>query len=442
MTEQLRWRLRWRLSLLWLLEWGITGALLTYLPLYFTKHGLPLEETGPLLAVGAVGLWVAPIVTGQICDRWMNMERYLSVAHLCGGITLLIIPVAVQAGWFDLVFWLLGLFAALYLPTMPLASALTFRHLPQPELQFGKVRIWGTVGWVLSGVGLSVWLQWNDAQHWLRETIPATEQIVLQVDRLFRQLPGPTSDDAFHIAAVLSFVLSSFCVFLPATPPARTARGRFAPFAVLKMFCNRSFVVLTIFSFLLALVIPLYSLAVPPLLEQQHFHADWVPAVMTIGQISEFPALLLLPWCLRRWGLRGTFLLGIAAWAVRYALFAAEPPVSITLFGVALHGVCHVFVIIVIQLYVDAHCPPDKRASAQNLFAFLTLGVAMPIGLLLSRPLVQASRDGAGDVVHFSRVFGIPSLLLTVAMCLFWLTFPKVEQEFPSVGERNAPPGA
>ncbi|MCA9052712.1 MAG: MFS transporter [Planctomycetaceae bacterium] len=432
MSVPLRWKLRWRLSLLWLLEWGITGALLTYLPLYFTRHGLPLEETGPLLAVGAVGLWVAPIVTGQICDRWMNIERYLALAHLGGGITLLAIPVAVQAEWFDLVFWLLGLFAALYLPTMPLASALTFRHLPHPDLQFGSVRVWGTIGWILAGVGLSVWLQWPDAQHWLRETIPASERIVSRVDRLFRQLPGPTSDDAFHIAAILSFALSSFCVFLPPTPPARTVQGGFAPLAVLRLFVTRPFLVLAVFSFLLGMVIPLYSLAVPPLLEQQKFHADWVPAVMTIGQISEFPALLLLPSILKRFGLRGTFLLGIAAWGVRYALFASDPPVLITLLAVALHGVCHVFVIIVIQLFIDAHCPPDRKASAQNLFAFLTLGVAMPIGLLLSRPLVQASRDASGEVVNFSRVFGIPALLLAIAMALFWLVMPQVKHDLAS----------
>lgn len=425
----LRWKLRWRLSLLWFLEWGITGALLTYLPLYFAQHGLPLEETGPLLAVGAVGLWVAPIVTGQICDRWMNTERYLSLAHLCGGITLLAIPVAVEAHWNQLVIWLLGLFAALYLPTMPLASALTFRHLPQPDLQFGSVRVWGTIGWILSGVGLSVWLQWPDAQHWLREKLPATESAVLKLDRLVRQLPGPTSDDAFHIAAILSFVLSSFCVFLPPTPPARTVTSGFAPLAVLKLFFDRSFLTLALFSFLLGMIVPLYSLAVPPLLEQQGFHADWVPAVMTIGQISEFPALLLLPFILRRCGLRGTFLLGIAAWAVRYTLFAVDAPIPVTLLGVALHGVCHVFVIIVIQLYIDAHCPPDRKSSAQNLFAFLTLGIAMPIGLLLSRPLVQASKDATGEVVQFSRVFGIPALLLTVTMCLFWLTMPRLRQD-------------
>lgn len=432
---RLRWSLRWRLSVLWFLEWGITGALLTYLPLYFTKHGVPLEETGPLLAVGAIGLWVAPIVTGQICDRWMNMERYLSIAHLFGGITLLAIPVAVQAQWFDAVFWMLGLFAALYLPTMPLASALTFRHLPQPEMQFGKVRIWGTVGWILSGVGLSVWLQWNDAQLWLRNTFPQSEDLVRSINRVYHAIPGPSSDDAFHIAALLSFALSSFCIFLPPTPPARTPRGRFAPLMVLRLFREWSFVVLTLFSFLLSLVIPLYSLAVPPLLEQLHFHGDWVPAVMTIGQISEFPALLLLPWFLKRFGLRGTFLIGMGAWLLRYAVFAFEPPVAVALAGVALHGVCHVFLVIVIQLYVDARCPPDMKASAQNLFAFLTMGVAMPMGLLMSRPLVQSATNAAGEV-SFGKVFGIPAVLLLIGMGLFWLMFPRQKHD---LGEPAVP---
>jgi MFS family permease len=428
----LRWRLRWRLSVLWFLEWGITGSLLTYLPLYFTSHGVPLEETGPLLAIGAVGLWVAPIVTGQICDRWMNIERYLAIAHLFGGITLLAIPVAVQGEWFDLVFWLLGLYAALYLPTMPLASALTFRHLPDPERQFGQVRIFGTIGWVLGGVFLSVWLQWPDAQIWLREKFPSTRNFVGTVNAIIAQLPGPTSDDAFHIAAVLSFMLSSFCVFLPPSPPNRTTSGGFAPWRVLRAFSERSFVVLALFSFLLGMVMPLYTLAVPSLLEQQLTHADWVPAVMTIGQISEFPALLLLPWILKRYGLKGTFLFGMGAWMLRYAIFALDAPVGLTLFGVAMHGVCHVFLVIVIQLYIDAHCPPDQRASAQNIFAFLTLGVAMPLGMLLSRPLVQSARDADGDLVHLGRVFALPAAALAVAMLLFWWAFPRPTRDLTS----------
>ena len=132
----------------------------------------------------------------------------------------------------------------------------------------------------------------------------------------------------------------------------------------------------------LAAVVPFYTYAVPKMLEQMGFAGRWVPVTMTIGQISEFPALVLLGVCLKRYGLKVTFALGMAAWVVRYALFAADAPMGLILVGIALNGVCHVFIIIVIQLYVDANCRRDLRASAQNLIAFLSLGIAMPIGLL------------------------------------------------------------
>ena len=72
MADRLRWTLRWRLSVLWLLEWGITGTLLTYLSLYFEENQLPLADVGPLMATGAIGLCVAALVVCHICDRWRS----------------------------------------------------------------------------------------------------------------------------------------------------------------------------------------------------------------------------------------------------------------------------------------------------------------------------------------------------------------------------------
>jgi MFS family permease len=177
---------------------------------------------------------------------------------------------------------------------------------------------------------------------------------------------------------------------------------------------------------MLALVIPLYNLAVPPLLKQYGFRQDWIPAVMTIGQISEPPALLLMAVFLKRFGLKFTFGVGIAAWLVRYLLFAFHAPQSWILAGIALHGICHVFLVIVIQIFLDAECPKDLRNSVQNVFAFLTLGVAMPIGLLLSRPLIEycTAPDAAGhDVVDFRSVFLAASFVLAALMLAFWWWF-------------------
>ncbi|REJ81272.1 MAG: hypothetical protein DWQ29_13780 [Planctomycetota bacterium] len=102
------------------------------------------------------------------------------------------------------------------------------------------------------------------------------------------------------------------------------------------------------------------------------------------------------------------------------------------LFGIALNGICHVFLVIVIQIFLDAECPAELRNSVQNVFAFLTLGVAMPVGLMLSQPLIArfttTGADGAG-VVDFSAVFLAASFVLAALMLAFWWWFKPVESE-------------
>lgn len=422
-NKRLSWHLRWRLSVMWALQWGITGASLTYLPIYFKDQGLTDSELGPLMAVSAIGLWIAPFIVGQVCDRWLATEKYLAIAHFLGGVTLILIPYITELHTrthqhFGALIALIGLYAAAYLPTIPLASSLSFRHLPDPDRQFGKVRIWGTVGWVLSGLALSLWLKRTDAYTWSIQTFPQWSTQLESLRANFGWLAPPSSSDCFRIAAVLSFALSSFCVFLPSTPPAQSAKEAVAPLRTLKMFRDPTFAVLIAVSFLLAVVVPFYTYAVPRLLEQRQFDSGWVPAVMTIGQISEFPALLLLPFCLKRLGMKTTFAIGMAAWLVRYTVFALLLPEWILLAGISLHGICHVFLIIVIQLYVDAECPTDVRASAQNLFAFITMGIAMPIGFLLAGKLAEwCTTDG---ITNYQLFFGGPAafvLLLLLAYC-------------------------
>ena len=422
MNAELSWSLRWRLSVLWVLEWGITGAILTYLPIYFTEHELEVSELGQLMAVSAVGLLVAPFVVGQVCDRWMSSERYMAIAHAAGGFALLCIPPATEryqesGNGFGLLLLLIGLYAVAYFPTIPLASALTFRHLPDRDRQFGGIRIWGTIGWVAAGLSLSFWLGRNDGwAEWL-DFWGGTEGI-------FRE---PLSKDSFYMAAALSFALSAFSFFLPPTPPERSPTDGVAPLETLRMFKNPTFSVLIGISFLLALVIPLYSLAVPMLVDKMlwdmKISAHWVPAVMTVGQVSEFPALLLLPFCLKRFGMKATFALGMAAWVVRYGIFAFVEPVWLILIGISFHGVCHVFLVIVIQLYVDAVCRPDLRASAQNLFAFVTMGIGMPAGFVLSGLWGDFCRIKDFEGGNFPLFFSVPAALILILLAAYWRYF-------------------
>jgi predicted MFS family arabinose efflux permease len=220
------------------------------------------------------------------------------------------------------------------------------------------------------------------------------------------------------MAALLSFALSSFCAFLPHSPPAVRSKG-IAPVQVLGMFRDRSFAVMIATSFVLAMVVPLYSLEAPKLLERSGIEQNWVPAVMTVGQLSEFPALLLLAFCLKRFGMQKTFLIGMTAWLARYLIFALTIDLPAVLTAIAMHGICHVFLIIVIQLYVDAACRPDLRASAQNLFAFVTVGIGMPIGFLLGGMLGEWSVDPVTRTVSYGRLFTLPATIILVVMIAY-----------------------
>lgn len=422
MARRLSWTLRWRLSVLWFLEWGITGTIMTYLPIYWESIKLGKQQQGQLMAVTAIGLWVAPFIVGQVADRWLATEKYLAISHFVGGIALYTLAYAAElyketGGNFQSLLVLCGIFAVAYFPTIPLASSLCFRHLPEPDAQFGKVRVWGTVGWMLAGLSLSIWLSHDQVTAWLGRHYLDWKQTG-ELNRFFDWLPQPSDSDCFRISALLSFALSSFCIFLPHTPPAHAPRDRVAPLAILAMFGNRTFALFMAISFLLAvLIVPLYSLAVPHLLrEVMDVPGNWVPTVMLVGQLSEFPALLLLSVCLKRLGLKMTFALGIAAWSLRYGLFAIGGSSTVVLTGLALHGVCHVFLIIVAQLYIDSQTRKDLRASAQTLLAFVTLGIGMPLGALLGGLLNQRFEKNP------TLLFAIPSAMALGLLVLYWKT--------------------
>ena len=157
----------------------------------------------------------------------------------------------------------------------------------------------------------------------------------------------------------------------------------------------------------------------PKLLEQLGFGSNWVPTVMLIGQASEFPALLLLPWLLKRVGLKMTFAAGMGAWFIRYVFFALEGPRWLILTGLALHGVCHVFLIIAIQLYVDSRCPRDLRASAQNLFTVITMGIGMPLGFLLGGKLGQLYYDKPLGRTDYGSLFSVSAAAILVIMLVY-----------------------
>jgi nucleoside transporter len=144
---------------------------------------------------------------------------------------------------------------------------------------------------------------------------------------------------------------------------------------------------------------------------------------MTIGQMSEVAFMLLLPVFLLRFGIKKTLLLGMLAWAVRYALFAyggGGNATAMLLIGIALHGICYDFFFVSGQIYTDSKAGRHYRSAAQGLITLATYGVGMLMGFSVAGAVTD--RFAVGGQHDWFHIWIYPAAFAVVVMLLFaWL---------------------
>ncbi len=138
--------------------------------------------------------------------------------------------------------------------------------------------------------------------------------------------------------------------------------------------------------------------------------------------------LPILPWFLRRLGMRWVLALGMFCWGLRYAFFAVGHPWVLVLAGVALHGFCFDFFFAAGFIHVDNTAPREIRASAQALFSFLTYGVGMYLGSELSGRIAEAYTDAATRTTNWSGFWLVPCVGVIVSLLVFLLFFRSPKQ--------------
>ena len=186
-----------RLSVMMFLEFFIWGAWFVTMATYLTS-GLGFSDGDNALAYATQswGAIIAPFIIGLIADKYVNAERLLGVLHLVGAALMYLLANATEfAGFYPY----LLLYMILYMPTLALVNAISFRQIDDPARRFGFIRFWGTVGWILAGLLISYGFDWDSQPDLLRNT--------------------------FTMAAVASLVLGVFSFTLPATPPRRVAEA-------------------------------------------------------------------------------------------------------------------------------------------------------------------------------------------------------------------------
>ena len=385
--------LRLRLSLMMFLQyviWGAWAPVLTgYLQesLHFT--GIQL---GMIMALLPLACIISPFVGGQIADRYMPTQRFLSLAHILGGVSLFLL--ARQQTFLPFGAWML-VYALLYAPTLPLTNSLAFHHLRNAEKDFGGIRVFGTIGWIVAGLGLTVW----------------------------RNQPNLTvagMSDSLLLAAAASVLLGMVSFALPHTPPSKS-ENPLAFLEALRLFGDRNFAVFMAISFVVVTELQFYYVLTAPFLQYIGVSSKALPATMTIAQWAEIIGMaILLPLLLPRLGIRKCLALGVIAWPLRYAIFALGKPVGLVVASLSLHGFGYAFFFVVGQVYVNSVASSDIRASAQSLLTLVTLGLGNFLGALFAGWVQDLFTKGS--VINYTAVFLVPCAL-TVLCALAFLAF-------------------
>ena len=369
-----------RLGAMMFLQYALWGAWLPvtarYLSASVAEGGLGFtgSQIGMTLGLaGSIGAVMAPFIAGQIADRYFSTERILAFLVTAGGVVKWITSYQTEySAWLVLSI----IYSVLYMPTLALSNSITFSHIDDQENDFPKIRIWGTLGWIVaSWVFPMIWLQTNLNFQWMPPFIVGAE------------VPNVTSRlaDALKFSGLISITYGAFCFLLPHTPPKKDAIEKLAFKKAFELFRFSSFTILVIASLAVSVIHQIYFLQTGPFLSHIGILDSQIGPAMTIGQFAEILTMAYLGFFLKKLGFKKVITIGVAAYFMRYAVFGTESfPVWVMIISQAFHGFCYAFFFAAAYIYVDKLADEDVRHSAQTVFGIIILGGGPVIGGWLS----------------------------------------------------------
>lgn len=367
------------------LEFAVWGAYLTCMGIYLKNIGMS-SDIGLFFAMqGAVSIFM-PAIIGIIADRWIPAQRMLGICHLIAG------ALMIAAGYygltngtdarFSVLFPLYSVSVAFYMPTLALTNSVAYNALTKAGLDtvkdFPPIRVFGTIGFIVT-----MWF----------------------VDFLDFEV----NQNQFFTSGAVSLVLFLYTFTLPECPVNKSAgkKNLVEAFGLraFSLFKKREMATFFVFSMLLGVSLQITNGFATPYIESFKTMAEYngtfgveYPVVLySISQISETCCILLIPFFMKRYGIKSVMLIAMLAWVLRFGLLGAGNPGSgvwMFVLSMIVYGVAFDFFNISGSLFVEKSTDDNIRSSAQGLFMLMTNGIGATLGSLGAQAIVNRSTHG------------------------------------------------
>lgn len=377
-TNRISAGLKARLILLVFLQYAIWGAYLISIGRYLALEGLGSQIKWFFAANGAVSLFM-PALIGIVADRFIQGQRTLSMCHALAGLFMLsagLYCLRADHVEFGTLYVFYSLSIVFFMPTVALTNSVSYSIITRaggdPVTDYPPIRLFGTVGFICSML----------AVNWIR------------VDGVRMQ----ESCTQLILSGILSLVLSVYALTLPACPTGGSRAGRSVSEAfglnAFSLFKQRRMAVFFLFSILMGTALQitngyantfLGSFSNNPALADT-FAVKNSNALLSLSQISETLCFLLVPFCMKRFGIKKVLLMSMVAWVFRFGLFGLGSPdmpgVLLFILSCILYGIAFDFFNIAGSLFVEQNVDKSIRASAQGLFMMMSNGFGATIGMI------------------------------------------------------------